>query len=80
MEATRWPSASLPQRAPPGCPLPLLPLLHTGSSTGLEGKGAGRRRLFGLHDQHGKLFWGTPGRYMAKDMLRALTEELGREV
>lgn len=41
--------------------------------------GGGQKTAFGLHDEHGKLFWGTPGRYMAKNMLRALTEELGHE-
>ncbi|KAJ5187853.1 hypothetical protein N7449_010847 [Penicillium cf. viridicatum] len=32
-----------------------------------------------LDDTNGKLFWGTPGRYLPRNMLLALVEELGHE-
>ncbi|KAJ5093164.1 hypothetical protein N7456_009025 [Penicillium angulare] len=32
-----------------------------------------------LEDENGKPFWGTPGRYLPKNMLRALVEELGHD-
>ncbi|KAJ5618121.1 hypothetical protein N7537_003235 [Penicillium hordei] len=32
-----------------------------------------------LYDTNGKLFWGTPGRYLPRNMLLALVEELGHE-
>lgn len=41
--------------------------------------GAGQRAVFGLYDEHGKPYWGTPGRYMARRMLRAFVEELGHQ-
>ncbi|KAE8406467.1 hypothetical protein BDV37DRAFT_280748 [Aspergillus pseudonomiae] len=41
--------------------------------------GPGQRAAFYLTDELGKPFWGTPGRYIAKHMLRALVEELGHE-
>ncbi|GAB1200486.1 hypothetical protein APSETT444_009859 [Aspergillus pseudonomiae] len=41
--------------------------------------GPGQRAAFYLTDELGKPFWGTPGRYIAKNMLRALVEELGHE-
>ncbi|OJJ45725.1 hypothetical protein ASPZODRAFT_152732 [Penicilliopsis zonata CBS 506.65] len=41
--------------------------------------GPGQRAAFHLQDELGKPFWGTPGRYMARNMLRALVEELGHE-
>lgn len=28
--------------------------------------GAGQRAVFGLYDEHGKPYWDTPGRYMAR--------------
>ena len=28
--------------------------------------GAGQRAVFSLYDEHGKPYWGTPGRYMAR--------------
>ncbi|KAE8150105.1 hypothetical protein BDV25DRAFT_140160 [Aspergillus avenaceus] len=39
--------------------------------------GPGQRAAFYLTDELGKPFWGTPGRYIAKTMLRSLVEELG---
>ncbi|KAJ1715233.1 hypothetical protein NYO67_2619 [Aspergillus flavus] len=41
--------------------------------------GPGQKTVFHLTDEFGKPFWGTPGRYIAKNMLRALIEELGHE-
>lgn len=32
-----------------------------------------------LKDENGKPYWGTPGRYLPKNMLLALVEELGHE-
>ncbi|OJJ46697.1 hypothetical protein ASPZODRAFT_142496 [Penicilliopsis zonata CBS 506.65] len=41
--------------------------------------GPGQRAAFELYDELGKPLWGTPGRYMARNMLRAFVEELGHE-
>jgi hypothetical protein len=39
----------------------------------------GENSLAALRDEVGKPFWGTPGRYVNKKMLKALVEELGHE-
>jgi hypothetical protein len=41
--------------------------------------GPGQKAVFSLQDQLGKLYWGTPGRYIPENMLIALVEELGNE-
>ncbi|KAL2867170.1 HNH endonuclease signature motif containing protein [Aspergillus lucknowensis] len=37
------------------------------------------RAALSLQDEIGKPFWGTPGKYIRKNMLRALMEEVGHE-
>jgi hypothetical protein len=40
---------------------------------------SGRKAADALKDENGKPFWGTPGRYLPKNMLLAFIEELGHE-
>ncbi|KAJ5880620.1 uncharacterized protein N7473_011673 [Penicillium subrubescens] len=40
---------------------------------------SGRKAADALKDENGKPFWGTPGRYLPKNMLLAFVEELGHE-
>ncbi|OJJ44490.1 hypothetical protein ASPZODRAFT_168752 [Penicilliopsis zonata CBS 506.65] len=41
--------------------------------------GPGQKAVFSLTDELGKPFWGTPGRYIAGNMLKAFCEELGHD-
>ncbi|PKY03798.1 hypothetical protein P168DRAFT_311344 [Aspergillus campestris IBT 28561] len=41
--------------------------------------GPGQQAVFSLQDELGKLFWGTPGKYVARNMLKAFIQELGHE-
>ncbi|PLB42261.1 uncharacterized protein BDW47DRAFT_122032 [Aspergillus candidus] len=41
--------------------------------------GPGQQAVFSLQDELGKLFWGTPRKYVARNMLKAFIQELGHE-